>query len=157
MGPMEVKKVAYDELAGAFQVFRQDLEALPEDAVAKSFGPKTRTVADIVYEINFVNDRIATVMRGETPPPFPGEGWNRAPEGYRTKDMLLKTLKESSSSILSMVEDYSDADMEESLATGSGQRTRLERCQFMTVHLWYHCGQLNYIQTLLGDEEIHWR
>lgn len=23
-------------------------------------------------------------------------------------------------------------------------------------HVWYHDGQLNYIQTLLGDEKVHW-
>jgi hypothetical protein len=23
-------------------------------------------------------------------------------------------------------------------------------------HLWYHDGQLNYIQALLGDEKVHW-
>ncbi|HWD39155.1 MAG TPA: hypothetical protein VG944_09930 [Fimbriimonas sp.] len=23
-------------------------------------------------------------------------------------------------------------------------------------HVWYHDGQLNYIQTLLGDDQVHW-
>ena len=28
--------------------------------------------------------------------------------------------------------------------------------QIMVSHIWYHDGQLNYIQSLLGDEKVHW-
>lgn len=32
----------------------------------------------------------------------------------------------------------------------------LKQVRFMAVPLWYHSGQLNFIQTLLGDDEWHW-
>ena len=28
--------------------------------------------------------------------------------------------------------------------------------QIAVSHIWYHDGQLNYIQSLLGDGEVHW-
>ncbi len=28
--------------------------------------------------------------------------------------------------------------------------------QIATSHIWYHDGQINYIQTLLGDDKVHW-
>lgn len=29
-------------------------------------------------------------------------------------------------------------------------------CNIAVSHIWYHDGQLNYIQSLLGDGEVHW-
>lgn len=29
-------------------------------------------------------------------------------------------------------------------------------CHIAVSHLWYHDGQLNYIQCLLGDDKVHW-
>ncbi len=39
-------------------MFLQDLEALPESAFEASFGGVTRTIPDIVYEVNLVNDHV---------------------------------------------------------------------------------------------------
>jgi hypothetical protein len=46
--------------------------------------------------------------------------------------------------------------MEETVEDDQGPSTRYARCQFMALHLWYHSGQLNFMQTLLGDAERHW-
>ena len=54
------------------------------------------------------------------------------------------------------VEGYSPEAMEAPLTTDEGVTTRAERCRFMTLHGWYHLGQLNFVQTLLGDDAWHW-
>lgn len=40
--------------------------------------------------------------------------------------------------------------------TEHGETDRSERCRFIALHVWYHSGQLNFIQTLLGDDDWHW-
>ncbi len=144
-------------LKNAFKLFLQDLQALPEDACDKSFGKATRTVADIVYEVNLVNDHVGMVIRGEKPFDWPEDGWIKAPEDFRTKEAVVGGFEKSSAKILETVSAYSDEELAAKFKTEDGETTRDERCRFMTLHLWYHSGQLNYIQTLLGDDAWHWK
>lgn len=140
----------------AFTIFFQDLEALPADAFTKRFGPVTRTVADIVYEVNLVNDRAATEMREEEPTPWPEGEWITAPDTLNSKEAVIAAFETSRQKCLETAGSYSAEQLDESITTGDGVTNRAERCRFMTLHLWYHSGQLNFIQTLLGDTGWHW-
>ncbi|AIE86013.1 hypothetical protein OP10G_2645 [Fimbriimonas ginsengisoli Gsoil 348] len=136
----------------------KDLQALPEEAFKKDFGGKTRTVADIVYEVNLVNDHVGMVIRGEEPFVWPeGAAWIKAPEGFGAKDDVIAAFQKSSEKIISTVDAYSVEELEAPLQTEDGETNRAERCRFMTLHVWYHGGQLNFIQTLLGDDAWHWK
>ncbi|MCW5936195.1 MAG: DinB family protein [Fimbriimonadaceae bacterium] len=152
---MEQSQQTLRSLSRAFQVFRQDLEALPEDVFDRHLGGKARTVADIAYEVNLVNDDVAASMRGEPSSDWP-EGWQRAPDGLKSKQSVLDALGASSAKILSQVGAYSEEDLMAPVTTEHGETTRQERCRFMVLHMWYHSGQLNFIQTLLGEDAWHW-
>lgn len=153
---MDLQATALGGLKSACRIFSKDLQALPEDAFCRRFGPATRTVADIVYEVNLVNDHVGIVMRGEEPFPWPEVDRITAPEDFREKATVLEAFERSSARILATVESFSEAEMEAPLPIENGETTRFERCRFMTLHLWYHSGQLNFIQTLLGDTGWHW-
>ena len=153
---MEMKTSSTKSLQAACRNFMQDLEALPAEVFSKSFGPTARTVADIVYEVNMVNDHVGMAIRGEEQFKWP-DGWVKAPANFQTKDVVIKGFKDSSDRILSTVAPFTDADIDVIVKEEDGQRTRAERCRFMTLHLWYHAGQLNFIQTLLGDDVWHWK
>lgn len=152
---MEAKPIAIQALKSAFRVFEQDLNALPESAFNQQFGGKARTVADIVFEVNLVNDDIARNMRGEPMCEWP-EGWITAPEDCRTKDVVISSFQRSSAAVLAQAEAYSEEDLLQKVTTEHGETDRFERCRFMAMHTWYHSGQLNYIQTLIGDDGWHW-
>jgi hypothetical protein len=163
---MNIKDIALGDLTNAFRAFTQDLEALPEEAFDKSYGGKTRPVADIVQEINLFNDHIGHVLRGETP--FDWPEWDFPSEGPRTKEAVLQSFRISSERILTAIEGMTAEDLEAAVPTDGGrapyhigwaahgEATRFQRCRFMAIHAWYHCGQLNYIQALSGDGECHW-
>lgn len=153
---MEATTTAARGLKNACAIFLKDLQALPEEAFTKSFGPSVRTVADIVYEVNLVNDHVGMVLRGEEPFDWPDSGWIKAPEDFQTKETVMKGFEESSRRIVETASSFTPQDLERKVQTERGETTVAERCQFMTVHLWYHCGQLNFIQTLLGDDVWHW-
>ena len=152
---MESKEIALRGLQGAFGLFSKDLDALPEDAFDRCLGGKARTVADIVHEVNLVNDHIGLTMRGEPLFDWP-EGWITAPDGQRSKETVIHAFKLSSDRIVSTVEAMTDEQLAGTVQTEQGETTRFERCRFMQVHTWYHSGQLNFIQTLLGDDGWHW-
>lgn len=140
----------------AFKIVRDDLEALPADAFDKKFGEKTRTVADIVYEINLVNDHIGLTIRNEELFPWPEGGWITAPEDFRAKETVVAAFSQSSERFIQTVEGFSEEQFLEPIMSDDRETNRFERCRFVAVHLWYHCGQLNFIQTILGDDEWHW-
>lgn len=152
---MNHKETALKNLRSAFRIFQSDLEALPEEAFDRVLGGKARTVADIIYEVNLVNDRIGLTMRGEPLFDWP-EGWITAPEDARTKSVALASFKKSSERILETVEGMSEETLTGTITTEQGETSRFERCHFMEFHIFYHSGQLNFIQTLLGDDGWHW-
>jgi hypothetical protein len=153
---MEVKPIATKSLNGACKVFLQDLEALPEEAFLQSFGGKARTVADIVHEVNLVNDHIGLTVRGEELFVWP-EGWIKAPETLKSKQDVIDAFKASSEKIMATMEGYSEEDFHTPIQSDGSETNRFERCRFMALHLWYHSGQLNFIQTMLGDDVWHWK
>lgn len=153
---MEVKPRAISVFQSAVHLISKDLEALPESAFTQKFGPKTRTVADIIFEINLVNDHIGMVVRDEEPFEWPEGGWICAPEGFASKQVVIDAFMKSSGKILETIESMSEEEICGSITTERGETTRYERFQFMAMHMWYHSGQFNYIQTLFGDDDWHW-
>jgi hypothetical protein len=151
------KTTSARSLTNAFKLFAKDLEAIPEEAFSKSFGGVARTVADIVYEVDLVNDHVGMVIRSEEPFKWPEELWLKAPEGQRTKSEVIRAFEISSEKIMATVDGFTSEELEAPLRTEDGETTRTERCRFMTLHVWYHLGQLNFVQTLLGDEAWHWQ
>lgn len=153
---MDLKASALEGFKRAATNFTKDLEALPEEAFSLSQGGKARTVSDLVYEVNLVNDHVGMVLRGEEPFPWPEGGWIVAPNDFTGKEATISAFRKSSARILETIEAFGEGEMDATVETEHGPSTRYARCQFMTLHLWYHGGQLNYIQTLLGDDQWHW-
>ena len=152
MEPTPVAK----SLTNALRLFLIDLEALPEDAFTRSLGGKARTVADIAYETSLVNDHVGMVLRGEKAFAWP-DGWIKAPEGWSSKAAVVEGFRASADRIGSTVEAYAPEAMAETIDDQEGgEAVREERVRFTTLHTWYHLGQLNFAQTLLGDETWHW-
>lgn len=153
---MDISAPIVKSFERACAIFSQDLDALPDEAFFKSLGGKARTVADIVTEVNMVNDHVCIVMEGKTPFPWPEDGWITAPSDMDTRDKVILSFKDSSQRCQEIVRSFNEAKFLEPLVTEDSTTTRLERVRFMTLHIWYHSGQLNFIQTLLGDDGGHW-
>lgn len=153
---MDIKAGALNGLKRAIEIFQKDIQSLSDEALVARFGPKTRTVADIVFEVNLVNDHIGMSVRGEEPFPWPDGGWITAPADFCTKEVILAAFERSAERIVSTFESLSEEELEAPMSTEHGETNAFERCRFVAVHLWYHSGQINYIQTMLGDDDWHW-
>lgn len=153
---MDIQKSAVSVVKGACTILLKDIKSMPEEAFTKSFGPETRTAADIIYEVILVNDHIGMVIRGEDPFEWPDGGWIKAPAEFCTKEIILTSFENSSAKTIATVEAFTGEDLSSTVETEHGQTTKFERCQFMALHMWYHSGQLNFIQTLLGDGKWNW-
>jgi len=142
-------KILKGQAGMAVHTLSKDLEALG-DKVAQSPAPGARSAADIVWEVALNNRRGAKRMRGEEP----GEpvGFPPCPPEMANSGALAKELKESVDELLAAVGD----DPLRIVEYPGGQEPALSYAQFLVIHMMYHLGQLNYIQVLFGDHEVHW-
>lgn len=54
------------------------------------------------------------------------------------------------------IQGLSESDLDRTISFRPGYEPTLrEVCYFPLRNLWYHFGQVNYIQTLYGDTEMH--
>lgn len=154
---MDLKTKALTELRDVQKRYLIDLRALPDDAISRSPGGAARTPANITYEIVLVNQRLATRMKGEDPGPFDPGAWSETPAEYQTKDGAAGAFEESLNQVVAVVEAIPGEEMLREIPTPSGTTSPFDLAEFCAYHINYHDGQLNYIQALLGDAEIHWR
>lgn len=143
-------------MKGAIGLLRKDLEALSQEAIFKVFNAETRTVADIIYEVCLVNDHLGMCLRGEEPFEWPETGFIRAPEGLDSKEKLQAHFEGSCQTFLSTLQGMSSQQLAEIIEIDGSQVTRYSRFRFAASHMWYHSGQLNFVQTLFGDTAFHW-
>ena len=149
------KEIAVKWLKNAFWRFRVDLLAIPEDAIFKSFGGCSRTVADIIFETGQVNKHVCQGVRGEVQFEWV-DGWLKAPESWKTKQDVVDAFTEMSEQTIKTFDDLTLQELEAPYEDQEKTTTRIERCRFITFHTDYHSGQLNFIQSLLGDDKFHW-
>lgn len=152
---MDEKTIAVEALRSAFRMFRQDLDALPEDAFDRCCGGKARTVADIVHEVNLVNDHVRATVCGEPLFDWP-EAWITAPENQRTKATVMAAFDASADKAVAAFEGMDGDRFMTPMEPEDPKSAPLGHLRFLLMHCFYHSGQLNFIQTLLGDDAMHW-
>ncbi len=151
----DAKTIAVKYLKNAFWRFRVDLLAIPEEAMFKSFGGCSRSIADLVFETGQVDKHICQGVRGETQFEWV-DGWLKAPETWKTKQQVVDAFTESSEQTIKTFDDLTLEELEAPYEDGGKTTTRMERCRFITFHTDYHSGQINFVQSLLGDDKFHW-
>lgn len=143
-------------IAESANMYIQDLEAMDAELLGKSPGGVARTPYDFTYEVVVVNRRVATRLRGEDPGPWPNEGWMTAPEEFRSKEAAVREMKSSSDEVLAAWDALDASKIGETIVIPNGETTALSMGSLIATHAMYHDAQLNYIQALAGDGEMHW-
>lgn len=154
---MDLKTKALTELRDVQKRYLIDLRALPDEAISQSFGGAARTPANFTYEIVLVNKRLSTRMKGEDPGPFDPNVWVETPAEFQTKEGAAGAFEESLNQVVALVESIPAEEMLREIPTPTGTTSPYDLAEFCAYHINYHDGQLNYIQALHGDAEIHWR
>lgn len=131
-------------------LWQKDLSMHCDEAFASSSSETARSAADLAYETVFDNRRVAARLRGEAVDS--AAEYPPCPEEFRTRDAMAKAMAESAEEILAAL---GDPEREIVLSDGS-KTTAFARVQYAANHMYYHLGQLNYIQAMYGDTKIHW-
>jgi hypothetical protein len=155
--PKTLKDHLRNEIVEHSGMFIADIEASPEEMLGRSPGGVARCPFDFVYEVAFVNIRITVRLQGEDPGPWSPIPWTKAPAKFASKERAIAYLKDSVAGLLAAWDQLPEHDLEKKIPTASGETTPLELGSLAGAHAMYHDAQLNYIQTLSGDADIHWQ
>ncbi len=120
-----------------------------------SFCPMgcAHTAADILTEVAGANVAIANSLTGAKPDEEFGKKVGQASTLEEIGDLVL----ESARIVVKAIESFSDADLDRDVTLPWGMTLPISQAIFLPVsHMTYHDGQINYIQTLLGDSAFHW-
>ena len=148
---IDLNSIVGKQLQTAKKFYVSDINALSEEKLVQRIG-NARSPYDFSYEVVMVNRRIAARLRGEDPGDWPFEGWSVAPDEFCNKATATKEVEDS----LTEVEDAIGADASRTVTTPEGDKSAFEIGSFAALHVMYHGAQLNYIQAMGGDVEVHW-
>jgi hypothetical protein len=142
------------QLQSTLHLLKRDLEAMTHEQLAHSGGEATRTPYDFIYECVIVNNRMTDRIRKVEPTPWPwGEGqYAIAPDDWRDKTVALERLETSFHNLLAAAVENPD----EEIQLPNEVDTAFGLALFADYHCGYHLGQINYVQTLYGDRQMHW-
>ncbi|MEQ1822066.1 MAG: DinB family protein [Fimbriimonadaceae bacterium] len=149
---MDLKELAISNIDKAHDRYRKDIESLTHEQLDQHHGG-ARSAYDFTYEVANVNNRVAMRVRGEDPG-APSDGWTVAPDDFKSKEACTAGLAESVANLKSALEAC--ADFTEVRDLPLGKMSIFELANFMLVHMTYHDGQLNFIQAMADDQEVHW-
>lgn len=154
---MDLRTHIAQRIENAKKFYVKDLESSTHEFLARSPGGKARSVYDFTYEVVKVNEMFVGRLTGETiPSGLPDEGWATAPAEFCNKETCIAAVNRTMDACL----EAWNALPEEKLTTPqqgeNGEFTCLGIASMVATHAMYHDAQINYLQALAGDEEVHW-
>ena len=157
MTAQSIKDFFAEQIASTRDYYVQDLEAMSEEVLARSPGGEARTPYDFTHEVAIVNRHTARRIRGEESV-FPGSnGWIKAPPEACSKSAAIEDVRASMNDLLAAWNALPAEDILSPIQVKNGE-TNAMRCVSMCIyHAGYHDAQLNYLQSMQGDIEVHWQ
>ncbi len=135
-----------------------DVKAIPTDKHTACPGGCAKTPLYMIAECAVVNHRVAQFLKTgqQKPRPTPDER-DALLKSYTDTDKTLAFLQESVAAYKEAIDGFDAARFGEHNDEFFGRpMTLFGIAELPPVHMMYHDGQLNYIQMLLGDNDIHW-
>ena len=129
------------------------LKYTPDDKLDWVSLGKAKTPTEIAAECAMVYRGVVSLIQGGT---IDAPGREMKPEDHATRDGLLKLLEEALREFASAAEPLTEEQLQEKRQAPWGEDTIAGLLEKAQVHTIWHVGQLNYIQTLWGDSDMHW-
>lgn len=133
-----------------------DIQAIPDDKWTASHGgcskPGNAIVADTVTNLRWTTG----ILKGESSDAYNHMGDTISE--FADKNAAIVAFQEATAAFSEALKNASDETLNSVVtAPWQAQVPVMILAQISVSHVWYHDGQLNYIQTLLGDGEVHWQ
>jgi len=111
----------------------------------------------LVVECAEANGAFGKILLGETFERKSEEERKAFHATFETIEQALAFLDAETAKLIAIYEGLDESTLGEMTEMMGMPMTKFAIAEMPSIHMMYHDGQLNYIQTLYGDEAIHWR
>lgn len=134
-----------------------DIMATPADKWNETFGGCTRSAQDIVAETINLLHWCTEALKGNIIETMEDAYPASTKEKCADQAAAVALFGEASAAMGAALTAASDDALSATVTPPWQMPAPLFMIAHIAVsHIWYHDGQLNYIQCLLGDEKVHW-
>lgn len=138
------------------QMYSADIKAIPADKLTVSPGGVARPANDLTADAILMMNWVTGVLT-DNPTELKEEDYKELGQKLMTADAQIEALSSCIDSFCGALSAASDEKLNSSVMAPWGMETPVFTLAHIAVsHIWYHDGQLNYIQALNGDGEVHW-
>jgi hypothetical protein len=155
MDTEQLRTMVREGLEGSLTRYHQDLQSIPADKFGECPGGCARSAADFTKECVDVNLRVAQMLRCEPVEARPWNGWPKAEGELKEKEPACAAFKSAGDTLLASFDALGD-DLEKVIKGFRGEQPAFQLAMFAGMHIGYHDGQLNLLQAMYGDDEVHW-
>jgi len=131
-----------------------DLKAIPEDKANECPGGCARTPIRFVAECGLFNGMMANYLTTGVWPKRTPEEREAAMSAFDSIESVLKCLNENTDKYIEAIKQVDPNTLGDQPL--GFPMTKFAMIELPASHMNYHDGQLNYVQALLGDSEMHW-
>jgi hypothetical protein len=157
---MTVQELIVAQTKQAADAIVRNFNAIPEEK--RDWRPMDagRSALDLLQECATLAGYATKTIRDKKSPEFDEAKyaeWNEMRKSLTAEQAEAK-LSESSEELYSAILDIPDSDLDAPISLPFGEGMIWPLADVASMHRWnmnYHLGQLAYIQTLLGDREMH--
>jgi len=154
----ELEKARFEQTKG---IVVNALETTPDERINWSPSSTARTPIQLVAHVAWAVKSMLGNLTGDTyPVPTTQEANQQQREWekqFSTRDEVLKLLDQNSSEYLAWLEDLTQEqlDSQVEMPFGMGAVPMEFAISFMPLHVHVHAAQLDYVQTIYGDQDWH--
>jgi hypothetical protein len=144
-------------LQGLTGMTTADINAIPDDKWTETFGGCTRSANVLMADCVSLIIWCAEALRGNVIAGGENDLMGTLSEEFKNKSVCVAKFAEASADFCGALAAASDDTLNTPVMAPWQMEAPLFMLAQVTVsHVWYHDGQLNYIQCLLGDDKVHW-
>jgi uncharacterized damage-inducible protein DinB len=135
--------------------------AVPVDRVEWSPGGEARSVLSQMQEVATAGNWFLPIVRDRVAPEFDEHARREAVRlrrSFDTVDKCVEAARASTSELCQAISSFPDTGLEEEMRLPFGGGVTMTMADILGMHAWnmvYHLGQINQIQLMLGDREMH--
>lgn len=144
---MTILKAIVEEMEWICRDTAYNLEFIPTEKFDWKPAPTANSALDVANHVVDGIYQILGFLHGSSTGPKQLFAKNRAE--------AIRAILEVSAAYKKAVKDLKDKDLENKITLPWGERTILQVIQMPVTDMIHHHGQITYIQTLLGDTEMH--
>jgi hypothetical protein len=136
----------------------KDIMALPADKLDASPGGVARTPRQVTAEVIWLTKWGTAMLTGQEAPAMGEEAQTAIAAHLTTTQSFCDNITSATNEFVAAINSASDETLMKMVTPPWQMDAPAHAVASIIVnHIWYHDGQLNYIQSLYGDEKNHWR